>query len=328
MINDFLVAAGWVGARQLLLAGDASSRRYTRLIRGTDRAILMQDPDGDVAIFANLARHLTGLGLSPPGIIAENTALGLLLIEDLGDALFARLCVTTPQEEAPLYIAATDALATLHRHNPPPDLPAADPAHLAQMTDVAFDQYLFGATGRIDTAAKAACRTAIYTALRQHAPDTDVMILRDFHAENLIWLPDRQGSARVGLLDFQDALRGHRAYDLASLLTDARRDVTPATADAAIRHYITVTDVIEGPFRAALAVLGAQRNLRILGVFARLATTRDKPHYIDLIPRVWRNLQADLQHPALRDVADILNASLPAPDAALLQRLKTPCLTP
>ena len=127
--------------------------------------------------------------------------------------------------------------------------------------------------------------------------------------------------------DFQDALQGHRAYDLVSLVEDARRDVSPETAEAAIRHYLAATGLPEAPFRAALAVLGAQRNLRILGVFARLAAARGKPGYIDLVPRVWRHLQTDLQHPALSEVAGLLRGALPAPTPDVLQRLKSPCPT-
>ncbi|WP_047993676.1 aminoglycoside phosphotransferase family protein [Puniceibacterium sp. IMCC21224] len=327
MIQDFLTIVGWQDAQQFPLAGDASSRRYIRLVRGSTRAILMHDPEGDVTLFAQLARHLSGLNLSAPQVYAENAQQGLLLIEDLGDALFARLCEQHPSDETPLYLAATEALIALHRYPPPRTLPIADPSRLAQMTDLAFLHYLPRATGHSDTGAQQACIAAFHSALNRYAPDTDVMILRDFHAENLIWLPDRSATARTGLLDFQDALAGHRAYDLASLLTDARRDVSPDTAEAAIRHYIAATGIAEEPFRAAIAVLGAQRNLRILGVFARLAASRGKPHYIDLIPRVWGHLMADLKHPALRDIAPLIVDCLPEPTAPIVERLKTPCPT-
>ncbi|MGR3377548.1 aminoglycoside phosphotransferase family protein [Salipiger abyssi] len=325
MSTAFLTKAGWAEAVATALAGDASARRYSRLTRGGETAILMEDPEGDTALFARLARHLLSLGLSAPRILAE--APGLLLIEDLGDGLIARLA-TDPETEKRLYLAATDALIALHRHPAPPDLPRADPARLAAMTDLAFDCYAEGAGQPAPSGTKEACAAAFETALATHAPETDVMILRDYHAENILWLPDREGAARAGLLDFQDALQGHRAYDLVSLIEDARRDVAPATAQAAIRHYLTATGLPEQPFRAALAVLGAQRNLRILGVFARLAATRGKPHYIDLIPRVWGHLQTDLRHPALAEIAGLLRDALPAPTPDILQRLKSPCPTP
>ena len=325
MTDLFLAKAGWAEATATPIAGDASARRYTRLAKGAARAILMDDPDGDTALFARLSRHLLSLGLSAPEILSE--APGKLLLEDLGDGLIARLA-TDPETEKRLYLAATGALVALHRHAPPPDLRKADPRHLAAMTDLAFTCYAANAGSAPQPGTMQACAQAFERALTAHAPETDVMILRDYHAENILWLPDREGSARAGLLDFQDALQGHRAYDLVSLIEDARRDVAPETAEAAIRHYIGATGLLETPFRTALAVLGAQRNLRILGVFARLAANRGKPGYIDLIPRVWGHLQADLRHPALAEVAAILHPALPAPTPEILQRLKSPCPTP
>ncbi|SDE38654.1 hypothetical protein SAMN04488105_103144 [Salipiger thiooxidans] len=325
MTETFLKSAGWDGAEAHPLAGDASSRRYTRLRRGEEHAILMQDPDGDTALFARLSRHLLSLGLSAPRILAE--APGLLLLEDLGDGLIARLA-TDAEAEKRLYLAATDALVILHRHAPPRGLPLADPPRLAAMTDLAFTCYATNADHAPAPGTAERCARAFETALTNHAADTDVMILRDYHAENILWLPEREGAARAGLLDFQDALSGHRAYDLVSLIEDARRDVSNDTAEAVIRHYLGATGLPDAPFRTALAVLGAQRNLRILGVFARLAATRGKPGYIDLVPRVWDHLQHDLRHPALAEVTAILHEALPAPTPDILQRLKDPCPTP
>lgn len=319
-MTGFLGQTGWAEALQVPLAGDASSRRYTRLIRGEDRAILMQDPDGDVALFARLARYLSGLGLSAPRILAEDPAAGLLLLEDLGDGLLARLA-TTPEAESSLYALATEALIELHRHAPPDGLPLAGPERLADWIDLAFLHYV--AMPDLFPAARDAFRPL----LEQHARPTDVMVLRDYHAENILLLPGRSGPARAGLLDFQDALLGHRAYDMVSLIEDARRDVRPETARACIAQYLAATGLPEAAFRTSLAVLGAQRNLRILGVFARLAMTRGKPQYIDLIPRVWAHLQNDLAHPALADVRQVLSP-LPAPTPDHLQRLKTTCPTP
>ncbi|SNS09480.1 aminoglycoside phosphotransferase family protein [Antarctobacter heliothermus] len=318
---DFLQATGWGDARRESLAGDASTRRYTRLHRDGQTAILMQDPDGDVGLFTRLARHLTGQNLSAPRILAQDTANGLLLIEDLGDGLLARLA-QTPQSEQDLYLLATDALIALHDTPPPPDLPQATPDRMASMVDLAFEHY----THAPEALAQAVA--AFVPQLQTHAQPTDVMVLRDYHAENILYLPDRQGAARAGLLDFQDAMQGHRAYDLVSLIEDARRDVAPATARACVAHYLAATDLPEDAFHAALAVLGAQRNLRILGVFARLASSRGKPQYIDLIPRVWGHLQTDLAHPVLASVKPIIDAALPAPDAAHLERLKAACPTP
>ncbi len=326
MTAAFLAAAGWADAGSASLAGDASARRYTRLKQNGATAILMQDAEGDIALFARLSRHLTGLKLSAPRILAEDSDEGLLLIEDLGDALFARLTEADPAQETALYLAATDALLELHRHAPPV-LDKATPAKLAQMTEMTFDYYVAKAANIPEPQAQAHCRDAMEAALSTHAADTDVMILRDYHAENLLWLPDRTGPARTGLLDFQDALQGHRAYDLASLLTDVRRDVSPVTAEAVIAHYVARSGLPDTQFRASLAVLGAQRNLRILGVFARLAAN-GKPRYLDFMHRVWRHLQADLAHPALSQVAAVLNPVLPPPDPRLLDRLRITCPIP
>jgi len=158
-----------------------------------------------------------------------------------------------------------------------------------------------------------------------HAAAADVLILRDYHAENLLWLPERAGLARVGLLDFQDALEGHRAYDLVSLLQDARRDVSNRVESAMLERYIAATGQDAESFITAYRLLGAQRNLRILGVFARLCLRDSKPRYLDLIPRVWAYLQRDLEHPALSPLRPILADALPAPTPSILARLKDQC---
>jgi aminoglycoside/choline kinase family phosphotransferase len=146
------------------------------------------------------------------------------------------------------------------------------------------------------------------------------VILRDYHAQNLLWMPERAGIAAVGQLDFQDALLGHPAYDLVSILQDARRDVDPAIEIEMIDLYLSKTDLDRDDFLRSYAILGAQRNLCILGIFARLARRDGKPHYVDLIPRVWDYVQRNLKHPALVPLAKTLN--LPEPTAAFLQSLK------
>lgn len=322
-MKDLLTSVGWDKAQITPLAGDASARQYSRLTLGSKSAILMQDPEGDTALFARLSRHLLSLDLSAPAILAE--APELLLLEDLGDGLIARLCDTRDSEQT-LYLAAVDALLSLHQHPAPADLPIATPEHLAAMTDLAFDCY-GAALGQTDPETRDKTIAAFTPILSEYGAPEGMMILRDYHAENILWLPDRLGPARAGLLDFQDALVGHRAYDLVSLIEDARRDVDPKTAEACIQHYLANSDQNEQQFRTSLAVLGAQRNLRILGVFARLAATRGKPQYIDLIPRVWGHLQNDLTHPALQNIKSLLDAALPAPTPANLERLKATCPT-
>ncbi len=327
--NSFLTNARWDAALRAPLAGDASNRRYERLTRpdGT-RAVLMDAPPEkgeDVRPFVTIARHLTNLGLSAPQILAEDRTHGFLLLEDLGDALFARVLQQDATKEEPLYQAATDVLIDLHQHAPPPDLPPYDAETMASLAALAFDWYAKGAVGH--DVPQASFIPAMHDAMADNAPLTKpALILRDYHAENLLWLPERTGIARVGLLDFQDARAGHPAYDLVSLLEDARRDVTEATRQASLRHYLDRTGTDEGAFNAAFCTLGAQRNLRILGVFARLSLRDGKRHYVDLIPRVWAHLQRDLSHPALTDLARKTEA-LPPPTPAILGKLKDLCGT-
>jgi aminoglycoside/choline kinase family phosphotransferase len=322
-IDAFLAATGWGAATRRPLAGDASSRRYHRLTGGPAPAVLMEAPGTDPAPFLAVAAHLRGLGLSAPEVYAHDDDAGLMLLEDLGDALFARLIARGDTDEATLYAAATDLLADLSRHPAPAFVTAFDPEFLAA-TAPAFDWY---ARERPDPAARADFDAAFGAALQAMPATGHGLILRDFHAENLIWLPDRRGNARVGLLDFQDARVAPPVYDLVSLLEDARRDVGAAT-DAAMRaRYARATGLDPEALEHAAAVLGLQRNLRILGIFARLSLHFGKPGYVDLIPQVWRHVLRDLRHPALADVAPVVLRALPEPTPALLTRLKTLCGT-
>ncbi|MFC6688916.1 aminoglycoside phosphotransferase family protein [Jhaorihella thermophila] len=327
LIADFLSRTAWAGARRAPLAGDASNRRYERLTDpATGRtAVLMDAPPvkgEDVRPFVRIAQFLRGAGLSAPEIFAEDTVYGFLLLEDLGDDLFARVLERRPDLENSLYEAGIDVLAALHAVDPP-DLPSYDPALMSELAALAFDKYRSGVVGDANDGIRAEF-VARFRQLLEHAatPERPVLIQRDYHAENLLWLPERSGPARVGLLDFQDAMLGHPAYDLVSLLQDARRDVPPAIETAMIDRFVTRTGADRAAFLPAYAVLGAQRNLRILGVFARLGMEHGKPHYVDLIPRVWRLLQHDLDHPALDPVATLLRAALPEPTPDNLQRLK------
>lgn len=322
---SFLSDAGWAGAFRASLAGDASNRRYERLtdpVTGNS-AVLMDAPPAlgeDVRPFARIARHLCGLGLSAPVILAEDPENGFLLLEDLGDAVFARVIRENPALENTLYRAATDLLLTLHS-TALPDLPLYAPDLIVELTSLVFTKYRCATIG--DSHGRDEFSSAFHTILQSLGPYRPVLIQRDYHAENLIWLPDRQGTARVGLLDFQDAMAGHPAFDLMSLLQDARRDVPLRVEDEMIRHYLDASGLDAERFRAAYAVLGVQRNLRILGVFARLARDMGKTHYVDLIPRVWAHLMRDLQHPAMDPVRDLLIRTLPEPTAETLARLKT-----
>ncbi|WP_421702277.1 aminoglycoside phosphotransferase family protein [Aliiroseovarius sp.] len=322
LITDFLTRAGWGNAKRAPLAGDASARCYERLTRGADIAVLMDAPGGDIRPFTRVARHLSGLDLSAPEILAEDTTNGLLLLEDFGDALYARLVEAAPSCEEALYVEAVEVLIALHSHPAPAWAPDFGPATMTEAIAPAWDWYAKGITG--STAGQEAAQAELGTLLAETASDP-VLILRDYHAENLFWLPDRDGTARVGLIDFQDALAGPRAYDLISLTEDARRDVDPALADRLIAHYATRTGQHAETFRLAAATCAAQRNLRILGIFARLSLHFGKPHYIDLIPRVWGLLQRDLEHPRLARLRECCHLPEPTPDN--LQILRDKCGT-
>ena len=326
LVETFIAGTDWQGATVAPLAGDASNRRYLRLHHpALGQAVLMDAPrekGEDTAPFIRIAEYLNAQGLSAPRILARDEALGFLMLEDLGDDLFARVIPREPKLEKSLYSAATDLLVQLHKAPPPDGLAAYDPPLMADLAALPFDWYAKG-----DAHLRAEFVQVMQRALEGLHGPSDVLIQRDYHAENLLWLPDRDGAARVGLLDFQDAMLGHRAYDLVSLLQDARRDVPQNVEEAMIARYVDATALDPAHFRADYNRLGAQRNLRIVGVFARLCIRDGKAHYVDLIPRVWGHLMRNLTDPALSDVAALVQAHLPAPDATTLQRLKDQCAT-
>ena len=318
---DFLTGTDWTGARREPLAGDASSRRYERLRSGSGAtAILMIAPPEThetVATFARISEHLSAAGLSAPRVLKIEASSGLLLLEDLGDAVFARVIERDPDMEDQLYRAAIDCLVAVQEVSPPAGLARMSARGLAEATDLATIWYAGAGSGVPDPDLIAAVETRL-TAL---GPLATVPVLRDFHAENMIWLPDRAGIARVGLLDFQDMLLGHPAYDLVSLSRDARRDVAPGIGRDLLGRFAAAKGLPVAEVETAAAILGIQRNLRILGVFARLAIQGGKPGYLGLLPRVWAHLAEALADPDLADLSDAIRATLPPPDAAHLQRL-------
>ncbi|QIZ81035.1 aminoglycoside phosphotransferase family protein [Thalassovita gelatinovora] len=325
LAEDFIAGSDWAGALRSPLAGDASNRRYERLHRDGETAVLMDAPPEkgeDIRPFVAIAHYLTDLGLSAPQVWAEDAENGFLILEDLGDGLFARAIPDHPELEAPLYQAATDVLTRLHSAGPPQNLARYSPEVMTDLAALAWTWYKGG-----NDPSEQVFRASFEPVLEHYAADHSVLIQRDYHAENLLWLPDRDGTARVGLLDFQDAMAGHRAYDLVSLLQDARRDVPPEIETAMIRRYVVDNQLDPVAFQTAYAVLGAQRNLRILGVFARLCLRDGKAHYVDLIPRVWALLLRDLDHPALVPVKPIVLNALPKPTSDYLQDLKQKCAT-
>lgn len=301
---EFLASCGWAGAEILPLAGDASFRRYFRVRHGDRTAVLMDapPPHEDPRPFVAVAEWLAEKGLSAPEILARDLKRGLLLLGDFGDWRLREFLDDDPSREQELYELATDVLIHLHQHPPMPGLP---PHGLDQWLEELklFTQWYCPAVGL--TVDEGAYLDAWATVLKPVAEDglAPVTVLRDYHAENVMLVKGREGVAHFGLLDFQDALAGHPAYDLASVLEDARRDVPPAIERTMIDRYVAATGG-SNVFEPAYWALAAQRNTRILGVFTRLWKRDNKPHYRRFQPRMWGLLERDLQQPHLAPVND------------------------
>jgi len=327
-IADFLAKAGWQNAARTPLAGDASPRRYDRVIRASDQvsAVLMDAPKEkgeDIGPFLEVGRFLFDNGFSAPEIYAADTSKGLILMEDLGDDLFARVCVSAPDLETTIYGAAVDTLSSLHEIGPPAFLDPYSTDVYNREANLLTEWYLPAiAANPVGVEVQQEYSGLLQSACGAISGDHTCCVLRDYHAENLLWLPERTKNARVGLLDFQDALLGHPAYDLVSLLEDARRDTDADLREAMIARYLARSGVDAEAFLQAYATLGAQRNLKIIGIFARLCRRDAKPAYVDLIPRVWQHLQNDLSHPALADLRHFVNTHVPQPEPSVLAALK------
>ena len=351
-IEDFLARAGWRDAERIPLTGDASTRRYIRLRRGEDTVLLMDQPQGaeaptaaadatpaqrrvlgynavarlagaDCGRFIAAANHLRAAGLSAPAVLADDAALGFVLIEDLGDALFADV-LAQGADELPLHLAAADVLAKLHAAPAPAALPpdkplfAYDETALLAEVDLLTEWFFPVALDRKASETEAAeFRGRWRESLAPFLVSPPVFVHRDYHAQNLFWMPERRGAARVGLIDFQDAVAGAKAYDMISLIEDARRDVAPATAAVTVAHYLKAmrdagTPVDEDAFALEAAVFAAQRNTKIAGIFARLCRRDGKPRYLGYLPRVWGYLANDLNHPALASLKSWYDRLIPA----------------
>ncbi len=349
---EFLAAHGLAEARRQPLAGDASTRAYERLHPAAGPSLIFMDQPpsaetspctpgmtpaqrqaagynalarlaaGRVDAFVTVAAWLKAQGLSAPAIIAQDAANGLAVLEDLGDGLFANL-IQDGQDEGPLYDAAIQALVRLHAASPPPVLehdglawPLLDYDAVALKTagDL-LPQWLPKLKPELAFTDEAVARwDAIWAPIiARGAAGASVFCHRDYHAENLIWLPDRAGPARVGLLDFQDAVRAHPAWDMSMLLHDARRDVTPARAATALDRYFALRpDLDRDAFLADYHALGALNISRILGIFARLVFRDGKPRYAAFMPRLWGYLDLCLADPSLVELKAWFDAHVPA----------------
>ena len=356
-MRDFLAHSGWGAATVSPLPGDASTRHYARLSLGNRKAMLMDQPQGvegsiapanaseetrralgynavarlagpDCGRFAAAAAWLRAHGLAAPDIYAADQRQGFVILEDLGDALFAEV-LADGGDEKKLYEAAVEVLARIHVNDAPTSLSSDKPlfdydqAALLAEIDLMTEWFLPLALGRAATNAEIAEHRCLWReVLAGVAGGRRVFVHRDYHAQNLLWLPDRDGVARVGLIDFQDAVAGSAAYDLISLTEDARRDVSPELAAAATRHYLTAmkkqgSSVDEAQFRHEMAVMAAQRNTKIVGIFARLYSRDGKARYLDFLPRVWGYLDRDLAHPSLAGLKAWYDRVIPKENRAL-----------
>ncbi len=322
-ISEFLAAAGWADAERRLLAADASFRRYQRLWRDGATRVLMDAPPPreNVRAFHQIARTLIDLGLSAPRPLAVDEAAGLMLLEDFGDRTFTR-ALAEDADEATLYRLAIDSLIALHqrwRPNPSPGGPEAAPpayddARLLEEALLLPDWFLPAVRGApTPEPVRAAYIEAWRVALAHARTVPDCLVLRDYHVDNLMLLEDREGVAACGLLDFQDAVIGPVAYDVVSLLEDARRDIgTGVVAEMLTRYLDAFPELDRERFMESYAVLGAQRAAKIVGIFTRLSRRDEKDQYLHHIPRVWRYLTAGLEHPALAPVRAWFDREVPA----------------
>jgi N-acetylmuramate 1-kinase len=312
-VGNFLASCGWADARIEPLAGDASFRRYFRVILGDGRQAVLMDappPHEDPRPFISVAEWLVSVGLSAPEILARDLTRGLLLLDDFGDDRLREAADMSPERERGLYELATDVLVHLHGHPPMPGLPVHGLEQWLTELMLFPDWYCQALGLEIDTDSY---RQAWTEVLEPVANDGlgPVTVLRDYHAENIMLVEGRAGVGHFGLLDFQDALAGHPAYDLASVLEDARRDVPPELERAMLDRYIAATGQSDA-FERAYWALAAQRNTRILGVFTRLWKRDNKLWYRRYQPRMWGLLERDLDKPALEPVRDWFDANVPA----------------
>jgi N-acetylmuramate 1-kinase len=323
-VSAFLAKHGYARASVVPFAQDASFRRYLRLTGGPRPAVLMDaPPPEDVRTFLRIAGHLEGIGLSAPEIIAANEADGLVLEEDLGDTLLSTLSHSPPSiplsqgegEPGDPWDAAIDTLIALQRAAPPLGLPAWDSNAMTRAALGTLLDWWWPAVfdSRAPDNARADFAAALEATLAPLANGPRGFVHRDYFAGNLISLPERQGPRRTGLLDFQTAAVGHPAYDLVSLLQDARQDIPAELVDRALRRYLAARPEIEPiAFQFAFAACAAHRHLRVACQWVRLAQRDKRPQYLAHGPRTWRLLAAALRHPAATPLAAVMDRWIPA----------------
>ena len=306
--ETFLDANGWAGAQIIPVAGDASFRRYFRVIDGERKAMLMDapPPHEDPRPFIAIAEYLKAQGLAAPEIFAKDLSHGLVLLEDFGDHRMREHLDENPEDEHRIYQQTVDLIKGLH-NKPPAALPPYDWAQYSRETGLMTEWYCPAQNLDVDVQGFAnAWQKVLQPVLEiQQLP---VTVMRDYHAENIMLLDD----GKLGLLDFQDALTGHPAYDLVSMLQDARRDVSDELEAAMLQYYLDgQTGRDAEAFRSHYAILGAQRNTKIIGIFTRLFVRDGKQRYLNFLPRMWGLLEKDLRHPDLAPVAKWFDQNIP-----------------
>lgn len=319
-MDQFLHRTGWHGATRAMLAGDASFRRYERVRWNDTIAVLMDAPPPweDVRPFVAVTELLTTSGVSVPAILAADADEGFLLLEDLGDSIYTRLLKADATRETEFYHAAVDALVAIHRASQhhrasfAQALKPYDEAVYLREAALFVEWFLPQVVGMESAHALRDAYREAWRAVLANAPlKRTTLVHRDYHADNLLWLADREGHRAVGMLDYQDALWGDPAYDLVSLLEDARRDVGAHTAYSSYARFLEAMGEEPSEFAERYAILGAQRNAKIIGIFTRLCVRDGKPHYLDYLPRVWAHFEGDLKHPALAPVKAFVDAHVP-----------------
>ena len=313
----FLDACGWGGFAAVPLTGDASFRRYYRLAGDGSSTVLMDapPPQEEVGPYVVVAGLLRRLGFSAPEVLAEDHEEGFLLLEDFGDDTYTRLLDRGIDEPA-LYALAVDTLIALQRAvgaAGPPELPPYDTTRLLAEAALLADWYQPAVSGApLDPGLREEYLALWRAVLPLAVVSPPTLVLRDYHVDNLMLLGERPGVKGCGLLDFQDAVSGPRSYDLVSLLEDARRDVSAALQQEMTERYCAAFPGLDRPaFLRSAAILAAQRNCKILGIFTRLWKRDGKPQYLAHISRIWRLLEQELRHPSLAPIAQWLDRHLP-----------------
>ncbi len=305
--QEFLNEHGWVNAAISPVAGDASFRRYFRVQTQDGKSAIFMDappPHEDPRPFIALSQYLIGQGFRAPAIYAKDLDSGFVLLEDFGDDRMRDHLDIYPDEERTIYKRAIDTLIALAKV-PPAQIALYDEAQYMREVKLLTEWYVPAMRIDVDSAAYDGLWQKLLAPLCEAAHQT-ITVLRDYHAENIMLLDD----GTQGIIDYQDALIGHPAYDLVSLLQDARRDVSPALEQEMLDHYCDATGAGDA-FCQAYALLGAQRNAKIIGIFTRLWQRDGKPRYLDFLPRMWALLERDLEHPALAEMKHWFDENIP-----------------